>query len=150
MASLPFRTQHYLVSILGTLLILPLYLFWGGAFSYSFTALDSIWAWGFGLITCWSQILAILFSFFKPRSAARWMIINIALSILMVVGQLAEAHHRRGSALGSAAIWLQSWPDLLRIGAVFWAPPCLFAILLFRRSSREQESPKPLISDMRV
>jgi len=143
MTALPFRARQCFVSIAGTLLFLPLYLFWGGFFSFSFTVFNSIWAWGFGLTACWSQILAILLSCFNPRKAAYWMLFNTAASVLLAAGHVAWSLHGNVESPGAFDSLLQTESGLFKAGAIFLAPPLLFSILLLRQSADSCDLMRP-------
>ena len=94
-----------LLSAIGALLFLPMYFFLGGVFSFWFAARDSMWAWGFNLTAFWCQIFGITASFFKPRTGAVWMLLNIALSVLMAIGCAAESIHDFGwNAIHACAV----------------------------------------------
>lgn len=136
MTSLPFRTQQLLVSVTGTLLFVPLYLFWGGVFTLSFAAHDSIWAWGFGLVSCWSQILAVLVSYFKPRLAACWVLVDLAVSVVMAIGRVGEITHGHAGMMSEIEQWMQTSHGILNTTLVFWVGPALFALLLYRQDKR--------------
>jgi hypothetical protein len=144
MTAVSFRMQQCAISFIGTLLFLPVYLFWGGLFSFSFTLLDSVWAWGFGLTACWFQILAILFSFVEQRKAACWMLVNTAISFLMTVGYLAEAAHSPTKALNMIELWPYSHSSFWKTGLTFWALPLFFALLLLRRDPCVRKKKRPV------
>ena len=137
MAALPYRVQQCLVSLLGALLFLPLYLFWGGVFSFSYSIYDSAWAWAFGLTACWCQILAILFSFMRPRIAALWMIGNTVMSILLAGGHLNALAHGRVASAAPLEIWLRSGAGYVKAGCIFCVPPLLMAYFLIRNHQTE-------------
>lgn len=130
--ALPFRIQQWIVSTIGAFLFLPVYFFLGGLFSFSFAASDSMWAWGFNLTAFWCQIFGILASFFKPRVAAAWMLVHIALSVVMLLGCATETATRTGTAAFVAVQWMKTAPGVLRLAFVFWAAPLALAFLLLR------------------
>ena len=138
MTALPYRAQQCLVSLLGALLFLPLYLFWGGVFSFSYSLNDSAWAWAFGITACWFQILAILFSFMKPRFAALWLIGNTAMSILLASGHLKALEHGRVATAAPLEVWLRSGTGYLKAGCIFCVPPLLMAFFLIRYHQRDR------------
>lgn len=140
MVVLPFRAQRYVISLAGSLFFLPVYLFWGGVFSFSFTAIDSFWDWGFGLAACWSQILAILASFFNPRKAAYWMFMNTAIGILLIAGHVTYSANSHPLSPGPIENWLQAGSGLFKTAMIFWAPPLLIASLLLRRDPDQKNA----------
>jgi hypothetical protein len=134
MTAISFRFQQCIISFIGAFLFLPVYLFWGGLFSFSFTIIDSAWAWGFGLTACWCQILAILFSFLRPRKAGYWILANTGLSILLTIGYLID---KDASPLEALAIWPYAHSSYWKTGIIFWALPIFFALLLLRREPKK-------------
>lgn len=134
MIAIPFRARQWIVSVVGSLLFAPLYLFWGGLFSFSFTIYDSICAWAFGLTACWCQLLAMLVSFFNPRRAAYWMVLNTAVSMGLAAYHVAGYAHGKITASSPLELWLLTGNSLVKAGLIFFAPPLLFAFLLLRRS----------------
>ena len=134
MPALPFRTRQYFISIIGALFFLPVYLFMGGLFSLSYSIYDSVWAWGFGLVACWSQIMAVVASFFNPRKAAWCMIANTAIGVLLAYGHIVRAGHSDYESPIHLEQWLRTAPGVLKAIAVFWAPPLVLAYLLLRQT----------------
>ena len=132
MTALPFRTRHFLVSFIGAVFILPVYLFWGGLFCLSYSIYDSVWAWGFGLIACWSQIMAVLASFFNPRKAAWCMIANSLIGVLLAGGFLVRSGHSDYDSPIHLEQWMSSASGLFRTIAIFWVPPLSVAFFLLR------------------
>jgi hypothetical protein len=135
---LPFRARQLIVSTIGALLLLPLDLFFGGVFAFSFGARESLWGWIFGLTAFWFQIFGIFLSFFKPRPAAVWMLANIGASCLIRVG--AEIHGVYGpfAAGVHSSPWLPYAPSVIKLVGVFWAAPLLLALLLLRGAPRKE------------
>lgn len=140
MAGLSLRAQQLVVSLIGALLIIPLDLFFGGMFSFSYGA-QSVWAWLFDLTAFWFQILGILVSFFKPRVAAAWMLLNIGLSIF--IGLLVEVRlaHREGLIHPTISEWLRSTPGYVKTAGLFWLAPVVMALLLLRSTSSGENKP---------
>lgn len=138
MAALPFRTQQCLVSAIGALLFLPVYLFWGGIFSFEFGVRQSIWAWSFDLTACWFQAFGILASFVRPRWAAYWMLVSVCLSVLIALGWAAETAHSVAGIPRILAQWLHSAPGLFKPAVAFWVGPLFLAFLLLWRVPREE------------
>lgn len=138
MPGLPFRAKQLIVSTIGALLLLPLDFFFGGIFAFSFGAQESLWAWIFGLTAFWFQIFGILLSFFKPRTAALWMLANIAASAFVQLA--AQGHTIYGLAAPrlNAARWLPIAPSPVELAIFFWATPLLFALLLLRGGPQEE------------
>lgn len=132
MRGLSFRMQQCFVSMVGALFIIPSSLFFGGMFSFDFGTHQSLGGWLFGLTAFWCQILGVVASFFKPRLAAVWMLLNLALSVL--VSAATEAHwlHRAGTLNWSLAEWVRACPAYLKTTWFFWAAPLVVAILLLR------------------
>lgn len=124
----------------GTLIFLPVYLFWGGLFSFSVTATDSFWAWGFGIVACWCQILAMLTSFFNPRKAAYWMLVNTAVSIMLAAGYITWSAGALPHAPSPIGLWPYTGSGLFKAGMIFWAPPLVFARLLLRRNPNREDA----------
>jgi len=133
MAALNYRAQQLVVSAIGALLLLPLDFFMGGIFSFSFAARDSVWAWAFGLTAFWGQIFCVLASFFKPRTAAACMLVDVGISCCIWLGcGMAARTSGLGVARLSASYWMNYAPGLLPTAALFWAAPMAFAMLLLR------------------
>jgi hypothetical protein len=132
MKKLHFRQQQLLISAIGAALILPAYFFLGVMFTFGFKAGDSAWAWVFDLIAFWSQIGGIVGSFFKPRVAARWMLVCIWISVALAVGFLIKSGYAPGARHLSAAEWMGFLPRMLKTAAFFWGLPLIFALLLSR------------------
>jgi hypothetical protein len=137
MLELPFRARQCLISAIGSLIFFPMYLILGGVFSFSFSIYDSIWAWGFGLTACWCQLLAMMTTFFNPRKGAYWLILNTAASLVLAAGYVAESAHGHVAGSSSLEQWLLHGNNLLKAGAIFFAPPLLFAFLLLQRGRDE-------------
>jgi hypothetical protein len=149
MAVFPFQLRRWLVSLVCTITFLPVYLFWGGVFSFSFTAVGSFWAWGFGITACWSQVLAILSSFLYPRKAAYWMVVNTGISILLAIGHGLLASGTTAGRLVS--FWPSTPSGLFKAGMIFWVPPLFFAFLLIRRvPDSEDATVEPSANGMRA
>lgn len=130
--SLSFRARQTLVSIIGAIIIIPLSLHFGGSISFSFGVRESLWAWLFALTAFWLQIFAILTSFFKPRLAAAWMLLNIALSIAIGLVAHVRSGYHPDLAHFSLAQWFGSAPAYLKTAGLFWTAPLLLALFLLR------------------
>ena len=139
MAALLLSIRQWFLSIVGTLLFLPVYLFWGGIFSFSFTIRDSFCAWAFGLTACWFQILAMLASFYNPRRAAQWMVFNTVISMLLALGYAVGQSSHPTLPPGPIEMWVQRGPGIFEAGMIFWAPPLFFALLLLRHSPKADQ-----------
>jgi len=137
------RRLQLLISTVGTILILPWGVFLGAMFTFSFRANETLWAWGFDIVSFWSQIPAILFSFFKPRIAAGWMLASVAISILMGLGFEIESSHKPGAAHLNLSEWISTLLPLLKTCVWFWGLPTLFAVLLLV-PGRSRQIPNPL------
>jgi len=135
---LPFRTKQLIVSTIGALLLLPLDFFFGGIFAFSFGAQESLWAWIFGLTAFWFQIFGILLSFFKPRTAALWILANITASAFVQLAPQGHAIHWLAVPQLNTAHWLPIAPSPIELALFFWAPPLLFALLLLRGGPQEE------------
>lgn len=127
-----FRMQQLIVSIVGAIFIIPSSLFFGGMLSFSFGAQQSVGAWLFGLTAFWCQILGILASFFKPRLAAAWMLLNLALALLVSVATELRWERHMGILHLSMSDWLQGCPSYLKATRFFCAAPLVIALLLLR------------------
>ena len=140
---MPFRAKQLIVSIVGALLFVPVDLFLGGRFAFSFGARSSPWAWAFDLTAFWGQLLGILISFFKPRLGGVWILASLAASVAIRLSvQLAAIH---GPALWSAATWVHTARGLLKTGGLFWAAlhwagPLVLALLLLRPMPAKEQS----------
>ncbi len=146
MAAVSYRGRQLLVSLIGALILLPLDFFMGGLFSFSFGAQNSLWAWAFGLTAFWGQIICILTSFFRPRVAAVWMLLNVAASSSILLGCEMARNSGHGLASLSKYSWLEYAPGLAQAAAFFWIAPMIFALLLLRPdvSLRHHEQAVPL------
>lgn len=127
-----FRNQQLLVSAIGAVLIIPLELFLGVMFTFAFTSHESGWAWAFDLISFWSQIPGIALSFLKPRFAAAWMLLCLAISICIAITFEIVVSYSGAGAGPNSLTWLEAAPSLLRTAAIFWGVPLLFGLLLAR------------------
>lgn len=141
MTALPLRMRQNLVSIIAAFFFLPVYLFWGGLFSLSYSVYDSVWAWGFGLVGCWGQIVAVIASVFNPRKAAWCMIANTFVGILLAYGHMAQAGHSDYDSPIHLEQWMSSTTGVLKAIAIFWAPPLILAYLLLRSAPRTNHRP---------
>lgn len=130
MADLSFKARQTLISIIGAIIIIPLSLHFGGAISFSFGVRESLWAWLFALTAFWLQIFATLTSFFKPRLAAAWMLLNIALSIAIGLAAYGRAAYDTGLTRFTVAQWFGSTPGYLKAAGLFWTAPLLLALFL--------------------
>jgi hypothetical protein len=126
--------QQCIISMVGALFIIPTSLFFGGMFSFAFGTQQSLGGWLFGLTAFWCQILGIVASFFKPRLAAVWMLLNIAVSILVSAGTMHL----------SMTAWLRACPGYLKATSFFWAGPLVVALLLLRPRPADKEQTQPL------
>lgn len=133
---MPFRMQQMAVSAIGALLLLPTDLFMGGMFSFAFAARESLWAWLFDLTAFWCQILGILASFFKPRLAGLWMLLNIAVSIAIAAGFALRNASGTAEAHANGLQWFAAVPVFLKTAGWFWAAPLALALLLLRPAPR--------------
>jgi hypothetical protein len=130
----PFRAVQLVISTVGTVLIIPWGTFLGVMFTFSFRADESLWAWAFDLTAFWSQVLGILASFFKPRLAALWMLLNIVISVLMAIGFEIKQGFAPDTRHLSGIEWLKLSPVILKQAGMFWGLPLIFALLLLRRT----------------
>jgi hypothetical protein len=134
------RQLQLLISALGSIVILPWGVFLGAMFTFAFRADESLWAWAFDVITFWCQIPAILLSFFRPRFAAYWMLLNAAVSLLIGVGfQISSARAPDAGHL-SVAEFLSDLLPLSKLIVAFWAPTIAFALLLLWAIHSEEPS----------
>lgn len=130
----PFRAVQLVISTVGTVLIVPWGTFLGVMFTFSFRADESLWAWAFDLTAFWSQVLGILASFFKPRLAALWMLLNIVISVLMAIGFEIKQGFAPDARHLSGIEWLKLSPVILKQAGMFWGLPLIFALILLRRT----------------
>lgn len=102
------RWKTRLVSVICVLLILPWSLFFGVMFTFSFRSPESAWAWIFDFVTYWNQLLAAVFSFVRPRTAAFWMLADIACSAAIGLGFILQFSSASGGKHGT---WLNLIQD---------------------------------------
>lgn len=112
------------VSLLGSAILLPWAGFMGIMFTFSFSSNESVWAWIFDIVTYWLQIPAVLFSSFRPRQGALWMIGNIALSALIGIGFLLK------QADANTGVSFNHLIGIIRTAFDFWVIPLIVALLL--------------------
>lgn len=132
-----FRMQQFLISIAGAIFIVPTSLFFGGMLSFAFGTQQSLGAWLFSLTAFWCQILGVLASFFKPRLAAVWMLLNLVLAVLVSLATELRWQHRAGILHLGWGEFFRSCPDYLKSTWFFWAAPLLVALLLLRPQPAE-------------
>jgi hypothetical protein len=135
-----FRLGQLVVSTVGTILIIPWNTFLGVMFTFSFRADESLWAWAFDVTAFWSQIIGILASFFKPRLAAVWMLLNIVISVLMAIGFEVKMSFAPDARQLSPMEWVRDCPVFLKEAGAFWGIPLVFALLLPRRGPSQNGS----------
>lgn len=124
------RKWQLIISIIGTILIVPWCLFLGVMFTFAFRSDESRWAWAFDLIAFWSQIPGVLFSFLKPRLSALWMLLCVGVSMLMGIGFEIKSAYAPNARHLSSAEWISDLPILLKESFYFWGLPVVVALLL--------------------
>lgn len=137
--ALPFRAKQLIVSLVGALLFVPVDLFLGGAFAFSFGAQSSLGAWAFDLAAFWGQILGILVSFFKPRLGGVCILASVTASVAIRLSMHVEAVY--GPVHWGAALWLNAAPGLLKTAGLFWAASLVMALLLLRPAPAIEREP---------
>jgi hypothetical protein len=140
MANVGYRKRQLLISAIGALLIVPWGMFLGAMFTFSFRSNESPGAYAFDIITFWSQVAAILFSFLKPRIAAIWMLMSVGVSVLIGMGFDIQSSYAPNAYHLNAAQWIATLPGTTKIAATFWGLPIIFALLLLKVSSSAQSA----------
>ncbi len=140
MAKLGYRKRHLIISAIGALLIGPWGILLGAMFTFSFRSNESPWAYAFDVVTFWSQVAAILFSFIKPRIAAIWMLLSVGVSVLIGLGFEIQSAYAPNAYHLNAAQWIATLPGTAKTSATFWGLPIIFALLLLN-TVRRHNSP---------
>jgi hypothetical protein len=135
----PERKSLLLVSLGGTLLIVPWELFMTFGFTFTFRAHEPLLTWLFVWFTFVLNIPAVLCSWFWPRVAAFWLMGNVTVSLLISISQEVLSYmHSAPREPWSAGTVFTGILGIIYSAVFFWGPPLLVAagLLLMPKLTR--------------
>ena len=117
-----------IVSLGGTLLVVPWELFMTFGFTFTFRAHEPMLTWLFVWFTFLLNIPAVICSWLWPRVAAFWLIANVMVSLLISIAQetLSYMHSSQGEPWSPGAVF-SGILAIIYSAVFFWGPPLLIA-----------------------
>ena len=123
----PERRNLIVVSLAGTLLVVPWELFMTFGFTFSFREHEGLLAWLFVWFTFVLNIPAVLCSWVWPRVAGWWLVANVTISLVTAI--VYTLLHIRSAPLSmpEASELFSGMFQIIYTALFFWAPPLLIA-----------------------
>jgi hypothetical protein len=141
----PGRRSLIVVSLAGTLLVVPWELFMTFGFTFTFRAHEPFLAWIFVCFTFLLNVPAVLCSWFWPRVAGWWLVGNVTISVVTAIVYTLLPIRSSPLSMPKAAELVSGIFQIIYTALFFWGPPLLIAggllfMPLFVRWENEQKS----------